>query len=76
MKKLNTTVFSTDVTSILVQANMSANEEDKLPEDELLGQMACVSSSHGSPFTLTPNIAQDVHLRWHGHDVERARPHS
>ena len=55
---------------------MSANEEDKLPEDELLGQMACVSSSHGSPFTLTPNFAQDVHLRGHGHDVERARPHS
>ena len=29
-----------DLTSLLVQANMSANEEDKLPEDELLGQMA------------------------------------
>ncbi|KAH9929175.1 cytochrome P450 [Fomitopsis serialis] len=29
-----------DIMSKLMQANMSASEEDKLPEDELLGQMA------------------------------------
>ena len=29
-----------DVPLCTVQANMSANEEDKLPEDEILGQMA------------------------------------
>ncbi|EPS93813.1 hypothetical protein FOMPIDRAFT_1055630 [Fomitopsis schrenkii] len=29
-----------DIMSKLMQANMSANEEDKLPEDELLGQMS------------------------------------
>ena len=33
----------TNLLWVSVQANMSANEEDKLPEDELLGQMACVS---------------------------------
>ncbi|EPS94814.1 hypothetical protein FOMPIDRAFT_1026052 [Fomitopsis schrenkii] len=29
-----------DIMSKLMQANMSANDEDKLPEDELLGQMS------------------------------------
>lgn len=35
-------VYSADFTLSLVQANMAANEADKLPEDEILGQMAYV----------------------------------
>lgn len=41
------------VGDLTVKANMAASEEDKLPEDELIGQMSCV------PFSLSSFHAED-----------------
>lgn len=55
----------------IVKANMAASQEDKMPEDELIGQMTYVF-----PLLLGYNSAephsQDSDIRRHGHDFECA----
>ena len=44
-------VHSTDTIALLVQANMAASEEDKLPDDEVIAQLAYVHICVSHPFT-------------------------
>ncbi|KAG6847206.1 hypothetical protein H0H93_009509 [Arthromyces matolae] len=43
-----------DLISILIKANMEASEEDKLPDEEVLGQMSYAQPSHSPPPTRHP----------------------
>ncbi|KAI8972816.1 cytochrome P450 [Trametes punicea] len=57
-----------DLISILLRANMAASEEDKLPEEELIGQMSTLTfaamdtTSNALSFTLW-RLAQNPHVQ-------------
>ena len=57
---------------LIVRANMEASEEDKLPEEEVLGQMKYVVLKPEYYFYLlgTKYVPiQSSHSCWNGHDL-------
>ena len=58
----------------IVQANMAAAEQDKLPDDQLIAQIACETfllSSSMLPLTFE----QNDRICGHGHHLGRSRPY-
>ncbi|KAI0822979.1 cytochrome P450 [Trametes gibbosa] len=57
-----------DIMSVLLQANMAASEEDRLPDDELLGQMSSIIFA--AMDTTSNSMARTLHLLAEHPDVQ------